>query len=253
MLPLFKKHNTGLVLSGGGARGIAHLGVIQCLQEKQVKPTIISGVSAGALVAAFIADGFSPFEVLELLTSKKLHHLMRLTFPRSGFLKANGLKEILSKNLRAKNIEELEMPIVITATNFNSGSVEYFTKGNLVDVLLASTAIPTLFEMHKINGSTYFDGGVMDNLPLKPILGKCRKYIGIHVNPQGNIEKANSPIQVAERAFHLAIGAELDNKKSKFDLFIEPPELAEFGILDIRKAQKIFDIGYRYATTVLEK
>lgn len=240
-----------MVLSGGGARGIAHLGVIQYLQEKSIKPTIISGVSAGALVAAFIADGFSPFEVLELFTSKKLYHLMRLTFPRSGFLKANGLKEILSKNLRAKNIEDLRTPIIVTATNFNSGSVEYFSHGNLVDALLASTAIPTLFEVHKINGSTYFDGGIMDNLPIKPILGKCRKYIGVHVNPLGYLEKAGSPIQVAERAFHLAIGAELENKKSLFDIFIEPPELTEFGILDIKKAREIFDVGYYHAAKVL--
>lgn len=252
MLSIFKKHKTGLVLSGGGARGIAHLGVLQYLHENNIRPSIISGVSAGSLAAAFYADGYAPTEILEFFSSKKLYHLMRLTLPKSGFLKVNGLKDILSENLKAKNIEDLEIPIVIAATNFNTGKIEYFTKGNLMNALLASSAIPILFEVQKINGSLYFDGGVMDNLPIKPILGKCRNYIAVHVNPLGKLEKASSPIQVAERAFHLAIAAELENKKQLVDTFIEPPELSDFGMLDVKKAKEIYDIGYHHASKVLD-
>jgi NTE family protein len=253
MLSIFKKHKTGLVLSGGGARGIAHLGVLQYLHENKLRPSIISGVSAGSLAAAFYADGHAPSEILDFFSSKKLYHLMRLTFPKSGFLKVKGLKDILSKNLKAQNIEDLELPIVIAATNFNTGKIEYFTRGNLIDALLASSAIPTLFELHKMNGNLYFDGGIMDNLPIKPILGVCRKYIAVHVNPLAPIEKASSPIQVAERAFHLAIAAELENKKVLFDTFIEPPELSDFSMLDVKKSREIFDIGYHHASKVLAK
>lgn len=250
MLSIFKKHKTGLVLSGGGARGVAHLGVLQYLQENKIRPSIISGVSAGALVAAFFADGYSPSEILNFFTSKKMYNLIRLTFPKSGFMKVNGLKDILSKNLRSKNIEDLQLPIVIAATNFNTGKIEYFQQGNLIDALLASTAIPVLFEIHKINETLYFDGGIMDNLPIKPILGKCRKYLAVHVNPIGELKKVNGPMQVAERAFHLAIAAELENKKQLIDTFIEPPELTHFGMLDVKKSKEIFDIGYHHAAKV---
>jgi len=254
MTSVFKrKYKQGLVLSGGGARGFAHLGVLQCFEEHNICPSIISGVSAGSIVGAFYSDGYKPLEIFKLFSSQKMYRLMRLTFPRFGVLRVSGLKEILVKNLRSKRIEDLPIPLVIAVTNYNTGKIEYLSEGNLADAVLASAAIPVLFEVQKINGNFYFDGGVMDNLPLKPILGRCKKIIAVHVNPLGKIEKINGLMQVAERAFHLAIGAELENKKQNVDLFIEPPELTEYGLLDVKNSLEMFKIGYKHTSQVLGK
>lgn len=252
MKSIFKWRKIGLALSGGGARGFAHLGVIKTLEEKEIKPDYISGVSAGALVAAFYADGRTPEEIMDIFSSRKIYDLMKLTIPKSGFLKTEGLRKTLAKNLKAKKIEDLRTPIIICTTNFKEGKTKYHEKGNLVDILLASAGIPILFEVHHINKIPYIDGGIMDNLPIDPLLKQVSKVIAVHVNPLGEIEKVGNPFQVAERAFHLAIRSDLQRKRELAYMFIEPPGLTNYGILDIKKSEEIYKIGYNYAVEFLE-
>ncbi|NJM16566.1 MAG: phospholipase, partial [Bacteroidales bacterium] len=109
MLSIFKsdkKYNIGLVLSGGAARGFAHLGILQALEENNLKPDIISGVSAGAIAGAFYADGYSPIEILQILKGKKMWEYVRLAFKRQGLMKITGLDNILRQYLRANTFEE---------------------------------------------------------------------------------------------------------------------------------------------------
>lgn len=253
MRSLFKKYKTGLILSGGGARGFAHLGVLQALNEHGIRPSIISGASAGALAGAFYADGYEPYEILDFFSIRKLYRLMRLVLSRTGFVRITGLEEILKNNLRTKNIEDLQVPLVIAVTNFNTGKAEYLSQGNLIKTLLSSSSIPILFEAQQMSDHYYLDGGIMDNLPLKPLIDQCKTTIAVHVNPIGFLEKISSPIQVGERAFHLAIASEIHSKIEKVDIFIEPPRLSEFGMLDLKKSKTIFDIGYTYTKDLLSR
>lgn len=251
MLKIFKEYKYGLVLSGGAARGFAHIGVLKALHEKKIYPEIISGTSAGAIVGAFYADGFEPEEILEIFNHKKLLDLFRATFPRHGFFRINGLQNLLKENLRSKNFEDLKKKLVVCATNIYEGKPEYFYKGNLIDAVIASASIPVLFEIKKIGKIAYIDGGIMDNLPLEPIKNSCKKLIGVHVNPLGKISQVKGMSGVAERAFHLAVASALESKKLQFDIFIEPPLLKKFGILDLKKKEEIFRIGYEEAIKVL--
>ncbi|MBN2612150.1 MAG: patatin-like phospholipase family protein [Bacteroidales bacterium] len=253
MLNAFKKYKTGLVLSGGAARGFAHLGVLKALDELKIKPGIISGVSAGAIAGAFYADGHKPEDILKILTQKKVFDYFKITIPRKGLFKVSGLLEVLEKNLKAKNIEDLKIPLIITVTNMGKGIPEYIGNGNLAEIIIASSSIPVLFETQKINGSYYADGGIMDNLPVNPVLKKCKRLIGVHVNPVGVLETINGLGQAAERSFHLAIAAEIDKKKDLFDYFIEPAKLKKYGFFDIKKGAEIFEIGYSEAMKMLSK
>ncbi len=242
-----KKYKTGLALSGGAVRGLAHLGVLQALNEKEIKIDIFSGVSAGALAGAFYADGYHPREILDIFSNKKIHDFFRLAFPRSGFFDTKGLKKLLSNNLRTKYVEDLNIPLIIAATNFQKGEIAYFDKGILIDLLVASSSIPLLFKTAEINGISYIDGGIMDNLPIKPLKDKCSKIIAVHTNPIGEKNKIHHPVQVIERAFHLAIASEINVKKTEADVFIEPEKLKEYGLFDLHKANEIFEIGYEAA------
>lgn len=253
MKKFIKGKKTGIALSGGGARGIAHLGALKALEEEGFKPSMISGTSAGSLAGAFYADGFKPDEILDIFSTRKIYNLMRLIYPKTGFMRVDGLREILTENLRSDKIEDLKIPLIITATNFNLGKTEYFTEGNLIDALISSAAIPILFEAQKIQDTFYLDGGIMNNLPVYPLRKKCKRIIAVHVNPIGNIEKISSPVQVAERSFHLAIGASIQHIKEEVDLFIEPPGLSEFGMLEVKRAKEIFNVGYSYTKELLGK
>ncbi len=239
------------MLSGGGARGLAHLGVLHAMCDLNIPINIISGVSAGAIVGAFYADGYHPREVLQFFRSHKITQLLRLVYPRSGFMRATGLKTILKKNLRTKNIEDLETPLVIAATNFKDGKIEYIDKGNLVQALLASSSIPIVFELSEFNNVPYLDGGVMNNFPVEPIRQLCKKIYAVHVNPLGQNVKPGGPVQIAERAFHLAIASDIENKKKWVDHFIEPQTLRKYGLFDVNKAMELYLIGYQGTRDVL--
>jgi len=247
------KYDTGLVLSGGGARGFAHLGVIRALEEHGIFPDIISGVSAGSIVGAFYADGYSPEEILEMFIEKKLFSLLRLTVPRSGILKMTGLYELIRSYLRAKTFEELKKPFWITVTNLNKGCVEYIHKGPLSDAVIASSSIPVLFEPHKIGKYKYVDGGVFDVLPVKPIQNNCKKLIGVNINPHYEEENISGLIKVAEWTFYLRILAGVNENMKKCDIRIDPQKLKGYGIFEVSKAHEMFKIGYDEAKRVLEE
>jgi NTE family protein len=240
-----KQYNIGLVLSGGGARGFAHLGVLQALNEAGIIPDVISGTSAGALAGVLFADGYSPQEILHMMNSGSRLDFMRPTMPREGLLQINGVIKILKANLRAKKFDELKIPLYVTATDLNNGRAVYFSEGELLDPVIASASIPVLFQPVKINDISYVDGGVLDNLPLFPIEKKCRFLIGSFVNPVGYIEKINGLISIAERTFMLNMSKEISEKAKKFDLFIAPMELRNYKILDPEKANELYDLGYK--------
>jgi NTE family protein len=242
---VMKKYRTGVVLSGGGARGFAHLGVLKALNDSGIYPDVISGTSAGALVGVLYADGYSPEKILKIMnTTSKLHYI-RPTVPREGLLQISGIERILVENLRAKKFEDLKIPLFVTATDLNNGVAVYFSSGELLKPVIASASIPVLFNPVIINKIHYVDGGVLDNLPIKPIEGNCDFIIGSFVNPTGYEKTVTSLVQIAERTFMLNMSKELDEKAKKFDIFIAPPELKNYKILDPEKAIEVFDIGYR--------
>jgi NTE family protein len=240
-----KIYNFGLVLSGGGARGFAHLGVIQALTEVGIAPDIVSGTSAGALAGVLYCDGYPPKEILKIMNTHSRLNYMRPTLPRDGLLQISGIVKILENNLKAKTFEELKTPLFIAATDINNGKAVYFSKGSLLDPVIASASIPVLFKPVTINNICYVDGGVLDNFPVKPIEKLCNSLIGSYVNPVGYEEKITNLIQIAERAFMLSMSKEVAEKWRKFDLFIAPLELKNYGILDPEKAEDVFKIGYK--------
>ena len=248
-----KKYKVGLVLSGGAARGFAHLGVLKALEENGLKPGIISGVSAGAIAGAFYADGYTSEEILEIYIRRNLFDLVQITIPRTGFFKLSGMKKVLNKYLRAKRLEDLKIPLVVTATSLNDGKAVFFREGDLADAILASSAVPLLFEVITIDNVEYIDGGITNNLPLAPIAGKCAKLIGVYVNHSGYQKHVEGLAHIAERAFHLAVSTDIEKKKSLFDIYIEPGELANFGFFDLKNGHDIFRIGYETAMKMIKE
>jgi NTE family protein len=238
------KYKTGLVLSGGGARGFAHLGVLQALNEANIFPDVISGTSAGALAGVLYCDGNNPAEILQIMKSQSKLDYMRPTLPRDGLLQISGVSKLLESHLIAKKFEDLKIPLIVCATDLNNGKAVYFSKGDLITPVIASSSIPVLFKPVIINKIYYVDGGVLDNLPIKPIDNKCNLIIGSFVNPVGYEKSPAGLITIAVRTFMLNQAREVEEKGRKFDLFIAPKELTVFGILESDRADEIFEMGY---------
>ncbi|TFH36308.1 MAG: patatin [Bacteroidia bacterium] len=247
------KYNTGLVLSGGAARGFAHLGVFKALREKGITAGIVSGVSAGAIAGAFYCDGFEPEEVLELFNNTKIFRFVKLEFNKQGLMNISGLTRVLKNNLRTKSIEDLRKPLVITITNLMEGTTRYITQGDLVNAVVASSSIPVIFKPVIIDGDAYIDGGIKNNLPIEPIQGLCRNLIGVHVNPVGMYNPEKGLIHLALRSFHLSVASGIPGKVKQLTCFIEPSGLAKYSYYDIEGRYKMFDLGYEEAMKVLAK
>jgi NTE family protein len=248
-----KKPKVGLVLSGGAARGFAHVGVIEALQEHGIYPDIISGVSAGAIAGVLYCDGYDTHEMLEIIKDRSLFRYVTPAIPKNGLLSMDNMQKVLGEALRAKSFEDLKTPFYCNATNLNKGTAEYFHEGELLQKVMASATIPMLFKPVMMNGYTYVDGGVVDNFPVKPIWKKVDRIIGVHVNPTGEVKELKGLMKIAERSFHVSVNRDIDMMARNCDLFIQPEKLRNFGLLNVSEGRKIYEVGYEKGMDVLKK
>lgn len=241
-----KKYNVGIVLGGGGARGFAHLGVLQALKERNITPDIISGVSAGAIVGAFIAAGKTTEEALEIIKEYKYFEFSRLRIPKTGLLSLDSIQQSIKDEIKYDRLEDLPTPLVIAATDILQGRIEYFQEGSLPQLVQASSAIPVIFDPVNIQGKLYSDGGIFDNLPLYPLQNVCKKTIVVNISPIQQISELKNLVHVAARMFQLTVNSGRIEKMHQSNLYIEPQELRNYDILDTKHAREIFDLGYKH-------
>jgi NTE family protein len=236
-----------LVLSGGGARGLAHLGIIKVLLEEGITINKISGVSSGAVIGAFISAGYKPEEVLKIFIENKLLYKLRPVF-NAGIFRITKWQKILSDAFPRNSFEDLKIPLIINATDINECKNVYFSKGDLVAPLLASCSVPGIFEPIVINGHQFVDGGVLNILPVEPFLNDAEKIIASHVNPLGFEMHIHSSLRMLERSIFLSKQEQINEKKKLVHFFLEPNELARFQLFSLDHAKEIFEIGYQYAS-----
>lgn len=242
----------GLALSGGGARGIAHLGVLKALDELGVNICMISGVSSGAIAGVLYAAGIKPDEILRLIKELSIFNIMRPAF-KIGLMHLEEVEKLYVKQLGAGvKFEDLNIPVVISATDMNEGITVYYSSGELIKPLLATSAVPILYKPVEFEGKLLNDGGLLNNLPLEPLSSNCDVKIGVHVNPINHKANITSMRGMVERSVLLAINNNVKLRMHLCDMLIEPQELKHYRLTNFRKADEIFDIGYRY-TMHLEK
>ncbi|MEO6819711.1 MAG: patatin-like phospholipase family protein [Ginsengibacter sp.] len=246
-------NNIGIVLSGGGARGFAHLGFLKALDEFGIKICAISGVSAGGLVGALYSQGLTPDQIFEVGKKNLNFGFTALLLRRRRFLSLEFAKKILIEHIPHNSFEELKIPFFVNATDFIHNKSVFFSKGILIPRLIASASVPVIFSPVELETKKYVDGGLLDNFPVEPLITICDKIIGFHVNKLNDISGENvrlNRFSTLERCYHMSIANSVYSKVHLCDSFIEP-ELYQFGMFDTKKADKIFEIGYE--TTLKEK
>lgn len=241
----------GISLSGGGARGIMHIGVLEALNKYGIYPEIISGTSMGALVGVFYASGMQPLQILKLVKSSKMHQLIKWKLPSAGLLDMKKVQQLLQEHIPHDDFGSLKMPFYCNVSNLNSGLSETKSTGKLHRWVLASASIPVIFEPQIIDGNTYVDGGLFENLPVDCIRKQCRYLIGVHVNHNGPEENISGIKAIAERTFRLAITQNVSTSLSKCDFIIDPENTRLFNTFDFSKADEIFKLGYESTEQIL--
>lgn len=237
----------GFAFSGGGSRGIAHIGIMKALKESGIRPSIISGTSAGSIVGALYAYGYSPDEILDIILKTKLLKILRPAFTWSGLLTLEKTYDFFKSLLPTDSFEALQMPTYICATNVKKGKPSFFSSGSLIRSVMASSAIPVIFAPVEIEGNYYIDGGITNNMPVEPLLGHCDRIIGLHCNPVDKEYEVGNMKALLERTFIITVNGNVENRKKYCDLFLEPYDLRNFGAFDFTKVKEIYEVGYEYA------
>ncbi|MDD2611757.1 MAG: patatin-like phospholipase family protein [Bacteroidales bacterium] len=247
-----EKYALGLALSGGGIKCLCHVGVLKAMEEEGLKPDVISGVSAGAVVAAMYADGYSPDSIFSIFKNIKYSDLFRLEMPDGGLFTLTGFKEFLDTILRAKTFEELKIPLRVVVTDIDAGKSVVFDRGPLVDALVATCSVPVLFSPYNIDGVNYVDGGVLQNLPASVIRTECKYLIGVSLGPLKADPYEKSIANVALRSYKFIFRSNANYDKGLCDMVIEPSAISKYNGGDVNRAHEIFNIGYQEAKKMLQ-
>ncbi|MCK4997135.1 patatin-like phospholipase family protein [Candidatus Pacearchaeota archaeon] len=253
-------NRVGLVLSGGGARGFAHVGIIKILNELKVKPVCISGCSMGAIIGVLYCLGHDGKNIEKMINELTLKNILRISFSHGG--NGSRIETYLNKLFENKNFEDLEIPLYINAVDIESSEEIIFDRGNLAKAVRASIAIPGMFKPAIINNRFLVDGGVKNNIPLQVLLDqKIDKIITVNAGPnkiadsvletasdEENKRKLPHLSKVLIKSLLIMQSNEhmINYSKDNSDLFIVP-DLKTYTLIDFVKHRAIIKIGEKEA------
>ncbi len=254
-LDTLQKSNVGLVLSGGGVKGIAHIGLLSALMERDIFPEHISGVSAGAIVGGLYADGVTIDDMLTFFKETPLLKYNFVTLNKPGLFDTDKYLPFFESFFSGSTFEDLDKSLTVVATNLLTGKPTYFNKGKLYLPLLASAALPPVFSPVTIEDQIYADGGLMNNFPVEPLQNNCDIIIGSYTTSMKTVTASNlkSSLQITQRANLLMLHANTVDKLCVPEFLFVPKGLETIGVLDKKGIGKAFNIGYDSANRELDK
>lgn len=234
----------GITLSGGGFRGIAHLGVLQYLYELGIRPDAVSGTSAGAIVGAFIAEGYEPKEIFDFAKAEKFFRYSYIFRSTSGLFKTKEYERVIKKYIPHDSFDKLKIPLYISVTDLTNAQNLIFNQGPLSLAVQASASVPLVFSPVKYKNAYLCDGGIMNNFPVEAISATCNKVIGVNVNPIEKYEGNLSFRSILWRVIRIATSNYTREHISQCDVYIQPEELNKINAFSSKHMDESYAIGY---------
>ena len=242
----------GLVLSGGGALGFAHIGAIKALEEYGIEPKYVAGTSMGAIIGVMYAAGYSADEIMQIVKEQRLYKVGRLitwqsALRNSGMSTHKTLLRELAELIPHNSFDSLERKFMVCVTNVETGEAVYRYKGgDLKEYVAASAAIPGMFEPIMIDSVRYIDGGIVDNLPVSQLLtlNPHLFIIGVDVLPFVENFEAKSSIDMLLWMSRLFQSKNMDPNRAKCDWLIQSFALNEYHGFEFKRYKEIYQYGY---------
>ncbi|MFV0539786.1 MAG: patatin-like phospholipase family protein [Aestuariibaculum sp.] len=275
----------GLVLSGGGAKGLAHIGVLKVLDSLGVKVDYVAGTSMGAIIGSLYASGYSGNQLDSIFKTVDFETLITDDIPRisQAFSERNNyekyaislpfdkfkitlpsalsrgqntynlLKRLTLHVNEIKNFEYLPIPFFCVATNVETGEAVYLERGNLAQAVMASGALPSLFQPVKLDGQILIDGGVVNNYPIEELRKKGMDII-IGVDVQSDLatrDKLSSAPEVLSQISNFRTNNAMKSKIPKTDIYIKP-DIEDYSVISFDAGAKILKNGEKAALKKIE-
>ncbi len=235
----------GLALGGGAARGFAHVGVIQVLEEAGISPVLVTGTSAGSLVAALYASGKNGAQLQKVAESMDESTIADWTLPffGRGVLRGEALAKYVNAQVGQKLIEAMPLPLGIVATDLNSGNDMLFQRGDTGTAVRASSAVPAVFTPVKINGHDYVDGGLSSPVPVRAArkMG-AELVIAVDISSPPEGSSANGTIEILLQTFSI-MGKSINGFELKDADVVVRPVLTGVSSSDFSSRKRSIEAG----------
>ena len=176
-----------------------------------------------------------------------------LQIPKAGLFDSKRFRYFLKRHLRAKNFEDLQIPMVVMATDLDNGESHEFRTGPIVEAVTASCSVPIIFNPVVIKGIHYVDGGLFHNFPVSIIRNECDKIIGVNVSPLVPQKYKQTLVHIAERSYHYMFRANTMEDRMMCDVLIEAEEFGQFKTFDLENVDLISGVGYTAAVRAFDK
>ncbi|HED23996.1 MAG TPA: patatin family protein [Firmicutes bacterium] len=242
----------GLALSGGAARGIAHIGVLKYLEEGKVKPAVLAGTSAGSIVASLYCAGKTVGEIEQIARKITWKDLFKLSLPKKGLINSDRLLDMLEEHLGNITFQDLKIPLIINAVDLLAGEEIIIDEGPVAVAVQASCAIPGIFTPVKWKDKLLVDGGLLDNVPAAVLEERKLDYI-IAVDVGAQIPLSGEPDSIFEilmQAFDV-IQRQRDKPAHEIADVVIEPELGDITMWDTGRVDLIIERGYEAARKML--
>ena len=246
-----KPYRLGLTLSGGGAKCMAQVGLLQYLKEQGVEPDVISGASGGAIIGALHCAGHAPEAILDFFVSTRMFSLKNLSFNALGLIDSGKIARKYEPYFPEDSFESLHKPLYVVATDLNQAQQVVFNSGPLIHALTASSAYPGMFTPVNWQGRVYADGGITNNYPTDLIHDLCRHHIGMYLSPitARPTEHFANTFDVFDRMFQIFSSVRQNANIHLPQISLVPEGIEQCSTFMVKPDQlkSIYDMGYQYS------
>lgn len=251
-----------LVLSGGAARGLTHLGVLKGLEEMGIKPSIVVGTSMGALIGGLYCYNPDVNETIKVVKSYKLGDFLNIKYfiMDKEMIDSNKFRKSLSKHLNDATFSDLKIPLIVNAVDLRDRECVLFREGSVTDAVRCSVAIPPLFMPVKYKDREFVDGGILVNLFFESLIDNVDDYdlfLLVNINSVPKLKESYGFFDLVpyltylvfdernkQRFNRLKTSTNPKHEKFKDKIILINPDVAEYGALDFKKVDKLMEIGY---------
>ncbi|HEX9019941.1 MAG TPA: patatin-like phospholipase family protein [Nitrospirota bacterium] len=247
------KRRLGLALSGGGTRGLAHIGALQALGDNGIAPDYLSGTSIGAFAAALYAFGVPVTEIRNVARGMTPLNVSKLKLSRFALFSNEELGRLIQSRIGKARIEEAPIPLAIIAVDIGTGEKHVMRQGEVAPAVMASNAVPGIYRPIFIDGRMMVDGGIAEDVPISPLrpMG-ADVVVAVNLSADRQYRPPDNIVDILLNAFDIAIDEDTKAQVRTADVLIEP-KLSHFPRMDVSRIDELIAEGYRATEASIEK
>jgi NTE family protein len=245
----------GVALSGGAARGIAHISVLETLENEGIPIHAIAGTSAGSVVGALYAAGIPLIDIRHILLGTKWKNILKFAFPKRGLVSSEGIYKFMSSILKAKKFSALQLPFAAVATDLRSGEKVTITSGSVARAVQASCSLPIIFTPTEVNKRMLIDGGVSSQIPVRSVREelKANKVVAVDVNFRAlESDKFDNIVEIATHLSALWASRNARDEEKLADVVIQV-NARGIALYDLSKSKELLNRGRKAAEEKMQE